>query len=296
VSHPVDDDWVGPEGGVDPDMIRLSGGEFLMGSSDPAGYPEDGEGPVRSVRLDPFSIDAVAVSNAAFAAFVDATGWVTIAERLGWSFVFAGLLPEDFPPTRAVAQASWWREVPLADWRHPEGPRSDLADRPDHPVVHVSWRDARSYAKWAGKRLPTEAEWEYAARGGLVQKRYPWGDQREPRGRHRMNVWQGRFPTRNTAEDGFVGTAPVDAYAPNGYGLYNVTGNVWEWCSDWFSASGHRTNVANPSGPLGGDRKVLKGGSYLCHDSYCYRYRPAARSGNTPDSSAGNIGFRCARS
>ncbi len=277
-------------------MVLLPGGEFLMGTNEPEGYPADGEGPVRRVRLDPFWIDPLAVSNARFAAFVEATQYVTEAERYGWSFVFGGLLPDDFPDTRGVAQAPWWRQVFGADWRHPEGPQSSLVDRPDHPVVHVSWRDARAYCKWAGLRLPTEAEWEYAARGGLEQRRYPWGDELTPGGEHRMNVWQGRFPSQNTCEDGYYGTAPVDAFPPNGYGLYNVTGNVWEWCADWFSPDFHRRGTRkNPKGPPTGTHRVMRGGSYLCHASYCYRYRVAARSANSPDSSTGNLGFRCVR-
>ena len=277
-------------------MVRLPGGTFVMGSDEREGYPADGEGPVRRVRLRPFWIDAHAVSNARFAAFVAATGYVTTAEGCGWSFVFAGLLPDGFPPTRGVAEAPWWRQVYGADWRHPEGPHSHIADRMDHPVVHVAWADALAYCRWAGLRLPTEAEWEYAARGGLVQKRYPWGDQLVPKGQHRMNVWQGAFPDRNTGEDGFAGTAPVAAFPPNGYGLYNTTGNVWEWCTDWFSPTWHvRGPRDNPAGPPAGTHRVMRGGSYLCHKSYCYRYRVAARSANTPDSTTGNLGFRCAR-
>ena len=280
-------------------MVLLPGGDFLMGTDSREGYPADGEGPVRRVSLRPFWIDRTAVSNARFAELVAATGYATEAERFGWSFVFAGLLPDDFPPTRAVAQAPWWRQVEGADWRHPEGPHSSNADRPDHPVVHVSWGDALAYCRWAGKRLPTEAEWEYAARGGLVQARYPWGDKLTPDGEHRMNVWQGSFPSSNTSEDGFVGTAPADAFAPNGYGLHNVTGNVWEWCADWFSPDYHqrqgKRDRDNPTGPPSGEGKVMRGGSYLCHKSYCFRYRVAARGSNTPDSSTGNLGFRPVR-
>ena len=277
-------------------MVRLEGGRFLMGSEDALAYPDDGEGPVRAVKLTPFWIDATAVSNERFAAFVAATGHVTDAERFGWSFVFAGLLPDDFPATRGVAAAPWWRQVEGADWRHPEGPRSAVDDRRDHPVVHVSWRDATAFAAWEGKRLPTEAEWEYAARGGLEQKAFPWGDEREPGGEHRMNVWQGRFPGSNTLDDGWLGTAPVGAFPPNGYGLHNTTGNVWEWCADWFSAApARRGTTSDPEGPPTGTSRVMRGGSYLCHESYCRRYRVAARSANTPDSSTGNLGLRCAR-
>ena len=237
-----------------------------------------------------------AVSNAEFDAFVRTTGYVTEAEKYGWSFVFAGLLPDSIPPTRAVTAAPWWRQIYGASWRHPEGLESSVDDRLDHPVVHVSWNDARAYCRWAGARLPTEAEWEYAARGGLEQRRYPWGDELTPDGEHRMNVWQGRFPTLNTLDDGYLGTAPVHAFPPNGYGLHNMTGNVWEWCADWFSAAFHvHGSRRNPKGPRSGTHRVMRGGSYLCHASYCYRYRVAARSANTPDTSTGNLGFRCAR-
>jgi formylglycine-generating enzyme required for sulfatase activity len=277
-------------------MLRLPGGTFLMGSDDVQAYPADGEGPVRAVSLRPFWIDATAVSNARFDEFVASTGYVTDAERFGWSFVFHGLLPDDFEDTRAAAAAPWWRQVFGVDWRHPEGPHSDVAARMDHPVIHVSWTDARAYCRWAGNRLPTEAEWEYAARGGLEQRRFPWGDALTPGGEHRMNVWQGTFPTLNTAEDGYLATAPVDAFPPNAYGLYNMTGNVWEWCADWFSRTYHRAGPRdNPLGPPSGEQRVMRGGSYLCHASYCRRYRCAARSGNAPDSTSGNLGFRCVR-
>nr|WP_246331096.1 formylglycine-generating enzyme family protein [Saccharopolyspora hordei] len=262
-------------------MVRLDGGSFLMGSEDALAYPEDGEGPVREVRVEPFWISRTAVSNAEFAEFVEATGYRTEAERWGWSFVFAGLLPDDFPPTRGVAAAPWWRQVMGADWRHPEGPQSDVDDRPDHPVVHVSWTDAQAYCTWAGLRLPTEAEWEYAARGGLSGCAFPWGDELEPGGEHRMNVWQGVFPRHNEQSDGWYGTCPVTEFEPNGYGLHNTTGNVWEWSAD-------------PFGP-GDPRRSVRGGSYLCHESYCRRYRVSARQGLTPDTSTGNTGFRCAR-
>ena len=262
-------------------LVPIPAGRFRMGTDDPDGFPADAEGPVRTVALPAFRVGARSVTVAEFDAFVAATGWRTSAERYGWSFVFGGLLPDDFADTRAAAAAPWWRQVFGADWSHPEGPQSDVADRADHPVVHVSWLDADAYARWAGLRLPTEAEWECSARGGLDQARYPWGDELTPDGRHRCNIWQGEFPDHNTRDDGFVGTAPVDAFEPNGFGLYNVAGNVWEWCADWF----------DPAAP---QSRVIRGGSYLCHASYCNRYRVAARSSSTPDSSTGNMGFRVA--
>ena len=275
-------------------LIELPGGVFGMGCAD-SPYPADGEGPVRQVELGPFALAATTVTNADFARFVQATGYRTDAERYGWSFVFAGLLPHGFPPTRAVAAAPWWRQVLGASWRRPEGPGSALTGREDHPVVHVSWSDASAYCSWAGGRLPTEAEWEFAARGGLEQQPYPWGDQLTPGGRHLMNVWQGSFPESNSAQDGYVGTAPADAYPANAFGLRSMTGNVWEWCSDWFGTRvDHRAGRVNPTGPMAGATRVLRGGSYLCHSSYCLRYRTSARMGNTPDSSSGNVGFRMA--
>lgn len=267
-----------------------------MGAEDAFAYPEDGEAPVRQVETSAYWIDAHTVSNAEFGAFVDETSYVTEAEQYGWSFVFAGLLPVDFPRTQAVAQAPWWRKVESANWLHPEGPESSIDGRYDHPVVHVSWNDAQAYCAWAGKRLPTEAEWERAARGGLDRKVFPWGDELEPGGVHRMNVWQGDFPASNTRADGFLGLAPVDAFEPNALGLYNMTGNVWEWTADWFHPTfRQRDRLRDPRGPAHGTFKVQKGGSYLCHHSYCRRYRVASRQGNTPQSSTGNIGFRCAR-
>ncbi|WP_328612069.1 formylglycine-generating enzyme family protein [Amycolatopsis sp. NBC_00345] len=261
-------------------MIVLPGGTFRMGTDDADGFPDDHEGPVRAVTVAPFAIDPRAVTNERFAAFADATGYRTEAESFGWTYVFAKFLPGELRKSSPrPAAAPWWCGVSGASWRHPEGPASSVADRGDHPVVHVSWNDATAYCAWARLRLPTEAEWEYAARGGLDQARYPWGDELTPDGRHRCNIWQGRFPVRDTAEDGYSGTAPADAFPPNGFGLYNVSGNVWEWCADWFD-----TTQANRS---------MRGGSYLCHESYCNRYRVAARTSNSPDSSSGNTGFRC---
>jgi formylglycine-generating enzyme required for sulfatase activity len=274
-------------------MVSLEGGEFMMGTEAPGGYPRDGEGPVHRVRLSPFRIDPNAVTNDRFAGFVDATGHVTDAERYGWSFVFGGLLPDDFEETRAVAQSPWWRQVHGAEWRHPEGPQSGLDGRGDHPVVHVSWNDAQAFCEWSGTRLPTEAEWEHAARGGLAGHHFPWGDELEPDGEHRMNVFQGTFPGENSCADGYAGTAPADSFPPNGYGLHNMTGNVWEWCADWFDPGYYAGSpVDDPPGPPSGTHRVMRGGSYLCHASYCNRYRVDARSANEPDSSTGNLGFR----
>jgi formylglycine-generating enzyme len=258
-------------------MVALAGGRTLVGSGDPE-HPE--EWPAREVEVAPFAIGRCAVSNAEFAAFVAATGHRTEAEVHGWSFVFGGLLPHDFPPTRGVAAAPWWREVHGADWSHPEGPQSGIEERPDHPVVHVSRRDAEAYAAWWGGRLPSEREWEHAARGGLVGAPFPWGEELESSGEHRMNVWQGAFPREDTGADGWRGTCPVDAFPANGHGLHNMTGNVWEWCAGAWS----------PHDPAG----VSRGGSYLCHASYCRRYRVSGRQSHSPDSTAGNLGFRLA--
>lgn len=269
-----------------------------MGTNDGKGFPQDGEGPVRRVGLSPFSIAPCATTNAEFSRFVDETGYTTEAEEFGWSYVFYGLLPTGARIKGTIGAAPWWKGVEGAFWREPEGPGSGIEDRMEHPVVHVSHNDALAYCAWAGVRLPTEAEWEFAARGGLKGKRFPWGNTLTPNGEHRCNIWQGDFPTRNTAEDGFVGTAPVGSYPPNGFGLYDVSGNAWEWCSDWFSATFHRDGGKavreNPAGPPSGTARLIRGGSYLCHKSYCNRYRVAARSSNTPDSSTGNTGFRCA--
>ena len=212
-----------------------------MGSEDADAVPGDGEGPVRDVRVAPFAIDAHCVSNQRFAAFVEATGHVTDAERFGWSFVFEGFLPAYLRDYDRVVAAPWWAAVPGATWRGPKVPGSDLADRADHPVVHVSCNDALAYCSWAWVRLPTEAEWEYAARGGLEQARYPWGDDLLPDGRHACNIWQGSFPTTNTLDDGWFGTAPVHAFEPNGFGLFNVAGNVWEWTADPWSVAPRST-------------------------------------------------------
>ncbi|MXY45970.1 MAG: formylglycine-generating enzyme family protein [Chloroflexi bacterium] len=279
-------------------MALIPGGEFLMGADDPSGFSADGEGPIRSVRVNPFYMDTCAVTNNQFERFARETGYKTEAERFGWSFVFHMFVGAKArgAANQAAAEAPWWWVINGAYWRRPEGPGSNLKRRWNHPVTHISWNDAMEYCKWAGKRLPTEAEWEYAARGGLAQKRYAWGDELTPGGEHRCNIWQGAFPDDNSADDGYKGTAPVNAYEPNGYGLYNVSGNVWEWTADWFSPTFHINAPSdNPQGPPAGQAKTIRGGSYLCHDSYCNRYRVAARTSNTPDSSTGNLGFRCVR-
>lgn len=262
-------------------MAELDGGTFLMGDAFGEGYWSDREGMARPVAVAPFAIDTTAVTNARFAAFVEATGYGTDAERIGDSFVFHRLVPggTEAHVVGSVPAAPWWLGVAGACWLRPEGPGSGLAGRAAHPVVHVSHRDALAYCAWAGLRLPTEAEWEFAARGGLVGARYPWGDELTPGGEERCNIWQGEFPHRSTRPGGRTGTVPVTAYPPNGYGLFNMSGNVWEWCADLFAPG----------------RPVIRGGSYLCHASYCNRYRVAARSHNTADSSTGHGGFRCAR-
>lgn len=278
-------------------MVLLPGGTFRMGDDSRRGFAADGEGPVREVTLDPFYIDECAVTNRQFADFVNATGYKTEAEKFGWSYVFEMLLPPFSAPhlMGRVQGTPWWFGVKGAFWFQPEGPGTGIDDRMDHPVIHVTWNDAFAYSKWANKRLPTEAEWEFAARGGLEQAIYPWGDELTPDGKHMCNIWQGTFPERNTARDGYIGTAPAKCYEPNGYGLYNVAGNVWEWVNDWFAPGYYKEAPSqNPAGPSSGDRRSMRGGSYLCHKSYCNRYRVAARNSNTPDTSAGNIGFRCA--
>ncbi len=282
-------------------LIDLAEGTFVMGTDSEEGFPADGEGPPRAVTIAPFRIDRYTISNRDFSAFVEATGYVTEAERYGWSYVFhlfVSKLARKRGEVRELPGLTWWLGVDRASWKRPEGRGSDIKARQNHPVVHVSHRDATAYCAWAGVRLPTEAEWEYAARGGLEQRRYAWGDELTPGGRHMANIWQGTFPDRNTEADGWAGTAPVDSYKPNGLGLYCVAGNVWEWCADWFSPTWHREKRRetrmNPVGPPDGSARVTRGGSYLCHDSYCNRYRVAARSSNTPDSSTGNMGFRVA--
>jgi formylglycine-generating enzyme required for sulfatase activity len=267
-----------------------------MGDAFGEGYAADGETPVHAVHLDAYRMDATTVTNAQFATFVKDTGYLTGAEEFGVSAVFHLAYHGDARDVvNQAAGAPWWLAVRGATWRHPEGPHSDISRRQNHPVVHVSWYDAEAYAHWAGKLLPTEAEWERAARGGLDGRRFAWGDELTPRGRWMCNIWQGTFPTENTREDGYLTTAPATSFGRNGFGLSCVAGNVWEWCADWFAGDYYAGSPEHdPQGPESGEQRVMRGGSYLCHDSYCHRYRVAARSSNTPESTSANIGFRCA--
>lgn len=290
-----------PPGEDDGDLVLIPAGDFRYGCDRREGHPSDAEGPSHLVTVAAFKMDRHAVSNARFARFAAATAYVTDAERIGWSFVFAGLLPDDFEDTAGVAGAPWWRQVFGASWKTPEGPHSSLDGRENLPVVHVSHNDAVAFCAWAGKRLPYEAEWEKAARGGVEGQRFWWGDDEIPAGGPCANVWQGSFPDRNDMTDGYYGLAPADAFRPNGYGLHGMAGNAWEWCADWFlprrfpSGADRMRAIAMPRGPATGDLRAMRGGSYLCHPSYCWRYRNAARSASAPDSTTGHIGFRCAR-
>lgn len=274
------------------DDREIPAGTFEMGDPFDEGYPDDGERPVHAVEMSAFRIDATPVTVARFARFVEATGYSTVAERLGGSAVFHSFVDERETVVGRSAAAPWWVEVVGASWRHPSGPRSEAAGAGD-PVTHIAFSDAVSYCLWAGRRLPTEAEWEYAARGGLAAARYAWGDELTPDGEHRCNIWQGRFPVRDDGDDGYAGVSPVGAFPPNGFGLSDMAGNVWEWCQDWFDAGYYaRSARRDPLGPETGEFRVMRGGSHLCHESYCNRYRVAARSGSAPDSTAGNLGFR----
>ncbi|MGG5810422.1 formylglycine-generating enzyme family protein [Falsiroseomonas sp. CW058] len=269
----------------------MPGGPATIGTDRPE-LLLDGEGPSRRVVLAPFRMDAHQVTNRRFAAFVAATGYVTEAERFGWSYVFH-LFADPALPALTPEGTPWWRKVHGASWAAPEGPGSSVADRLDHPAVHVAWNDAAAFAAWAGGRLPTEAEWEHAARGGRDQARFPWGNEEPTDTRIFCNIWQGDFPHRNTAADGFAGTAPVDSFAPNGFGLFNTCGNAWEWCADPFRVRSLAKAAKHRNAAAAAEReRLMKGGSYLCHVSYCYRYRIAARAGRSPDTSAGHTGFR----
>lgn len=277
------------------EVAVIPAGTFLMGDDGPDANRFDGEGPVRSVTVSAFALDVTAVDNVRFRRFVEDTGHVTTAERDGWSFVFGSYVPERLQSgARAVVGAPWWLAVEGACWFQPEGPGTDVDSRRDHPAVHVSHEDAVAFARWAGKRLPTEAEWERAARGGLERATYPWGDELVPDGRWHCNIWQGEFPRNDLGDDGHRGTAPVGAYEPNGYGLHQMSGNVWEWTADRWTTRHDLTATVDPTGPSTGDDRVRRGGSHLCHDSYCNRYRVSARDHGHPLDSASNVGFRCA--
>lgn len=311
-----------PESG----MVWLAGGVFNMGNPLPGALQD--ETPVIKVTLDGFWIDTCDVTNADFRKFTEATGYKTVAERpIDWEEIKKTVEPgtpkpseEQLKPgsvtfapqpgpTNPKAGETWWTWTQGANWQHPEGPDSDLKGRENHPVVHVAWEDAAAYAKWAGKRLPTEAEWEYSARGGLDGKKFAWGDEFKPDGKFRANTWTGTFSSKNTAEDGFAGTSPVKSFPANGYGLYDMGGNVWNWCADWYRVDTlARAKVAgasvNPKGPTSSyspghplqQERIIRGGSFLCHADYSEGYRPAARRGSPIDTGMSHIGFRCARS
>jgi sulfatase modifying factor 1 len=307
-----------------PGMVWIPNGEFTMGTDGQIGWAD--EKPAHRVQVDGFWMDQTDVTNAQFRAFVEATNYVTTAEKpvdaqeilrqsrpgtppppkeklLPGSLVFQ---PTGGPVNDLRDFSQWWRWTPGANWRHPEGPGTSTEGKDDHPVVHVSWDDAVAYATWAGKRLPTEAEWEFAARGGLDNQPYVWGNDKPTDANIHANIWQGEFPHKNTAADGYVRTSPVKAFAPNGYGLYDMSGNVWQWCSDWYQIDLYRERagkelIVNPTGPKKSvdprqpysPLRVQKGGSFLCNDAYCTRYRPSARHGCTPDTGMSHMGFRC---
>jgi formylglycine-generating enzyme len=308
-------------------MIWVPGGEFTMGTDSELGWAD--EKPSHRVRVAGFWMDQTDVTNAQFHKFVEATNYLTTAEKPVDAAEILRQSPPGTPPPPKEnlvpgsmvftptsgpvkilgpeVHRQWWKWVPGANWRHPEGPNSNIKGKDDHPVVHVSWDDAVAYAKWAGKRLPTEAEWEFAARGGLDNKPYVWGDDKPSDSTIHANLWQGKFPYENTAKDGYTRTSPVKTFAPNGYGLYDMAGNVWQWCSDWYQVDLYRQRagegvIVNPTGPeksfdprqLYSPLRVQKGGSFLCNDAYCTRYRPSARHGCTPDSGMSHMGFRCA--
>jgi formylglycine-generating enzyme required for sulfatase activity len=307
-------------------MVWVPGGEFVMGTDSEKAWPD--ERPAHRVRVDGFWMDVHEVTNAQFQAFVTETGYLTTAEKAPTAEEILRQSPPGTPPPPKEVLVpgalvfsppsgpvplddyrQWWKWTPGASWKHPEGPGSSIEVKGDYPVVQVSWDDAMAYAKWAGKRLPTEAEWERAARGGLDSKPYVWGDQ-APTGTAKLaNIWQGQFPHRNSAGDGFARLAPVKSFAPNGYGLYDVAGNVWEWCADWYQTDLYRSRagqgvLVNPKGPERSSdpanpyepHRVQRGGSFLCSDEYCTRYRPSARQGGAPDTGMSHVGFRCARS
>lgn len=296
-------------------MVWIPGGVFHRGSENPK--MRDAK-PVHRVMVDGFWMDRTAVTNEQFVQFVEATGYVTVAERTPEAKDFPGAAPENlvagsvvFKPSKGPVPLDdhlrWWTYLKGADWRHPEGPESDLRGREKHPVVHVAWDDAVAYARWAGKRLPSEAEFEFAARGGQARKKYAWGDDLRPAGQWMANIWQGHFPYDNTAEDGYRATAPVGSFPANGYGLHDMAGNVWEWCADWYRPDYYAKLAAQPQpihdprGPSnsydpaepGMAKRVMRGGSYLCTDQYCTAYEVGARGKGAPDTGTNHLGFRC---
>lgn len=276
------------------EVIAVKGGETFVGTNNPV-IAVDGEGPERRVTINDFFLEAETVTVARFAEFVEATGYVTEAEKFGCAAVFMGLLNDRELAANNVAGTPWWGRVDGAIWKAPEGPGSSIENRMDHPVTQVSWNDAMAFAHWVGGRLPTEAEWEHAARGGNRRRRYPWGDEEPTDAKVFCNIWQGRFPHQNTLADGFFGTAPARSFTPTEDGFYNLAGNIWEWTSDPFRVRSltRQAKIRNEQAKKSAD-KLLKGGSFLCHKSYCYRYRIAARMGLSPDSASSNTGFRIA--
>jgi sulfatase modifying factor 1 len=311
--------------GTQTGMVWIPGGEFTMGTDSKLGWPD--EKPAHPVRVDGFWIDETEVTNTQFRTFVESTGYVTTAEKAPSVEEILSQLPPGTPaptadqlvagslvftltdgPVDLKDYSKWWKWTPGANWQHPEGPESDLAGREQHPVVHVSWDDAVAFAKWAGKRLPTEAEWEFAARGGLIEKPYVWGDEAPSDTRIFANLWQGEFPHKNSQADGYVRTAPVKTFQANGYGAFDMAGNVWEWCADAYDQQAYARQagqgvLVNPLGersvdsrnPRSGSRSQ-RGGSFLCNDQYCSRYRPSARHGLAPDTGMSHVGFRCVSS
>jgi formylglycine-generating enzyme len=310
-----------------PGMVWIPGGQFSMGSPDPRELPHGGPDamadarPIHRVQVDGFWMDRVEVTNQLFAAFVKATGYVTVAERTPTAAEFPGAPAENLvagsvvftPPVQPVPLDNhyrWWSYVKGANWRHPEGPSSRIEGRANYPVVQVAYEDAEAYARWAGKRLPTEAEWEFAARGGMPNQLYTWGDELKPGGKWMANIWQGHFPLKDTAEDGFAGIAPVAQFPPNHYGLFDMAGNVWEWCSDWYRQDAYSVLAAsgevihNPEGPNasydpaepGQAKRVHRGGSFLCTEQYCTRYMLGTRGKGEVSTGSNHLGFRCVKS